>query len=376
MQPTPSQADDLIARAAAALRAGDKAAAAALLADAIRADPGQPRAWLWLSGAVPTAAEQRFCLERAAALDPSLSAAQRGLAALAAVAPARPALLTPAPPAPSPRPAPAGPPALAGPIPPPARSIPPARAAPPPIVPPAPAPARPAQPVAPAPLPPAPPPPAPRAELDPRAGYLNPWVWIWAQPGPALRSAICGRSALETIALAGLAGINGVLAWAALRGLGAGAPPASLLLLALLAGPPLALGALLLGGVILRIAGRWLGGRGVTGGVRAALAWAGAPLVAGLPIWVLQLALLPGASFGGARATGATGLLAAVAGAIHIVLWAWAALLAVLGVAEAHRFGPLRGALTWLAAGVLMAGGAALVLAGAALIILLRTSAG
>jgi hypothetical protein len=149
-------------------------------------------------------------------------------------------------------------------------------------------------------------------------------------------------------------------------------PPASLLLLAVLAGPPLGLAALLLGGVLLRIAGRWLGGRGATSPLRAALAWAGAPLALGLPLWVMQLALLPGPSFGGARATGAAALLVALIQATHWVLWAWAALLAVLGVAEAHRVGPLRGALTWLAAAATLVGGAALVLGGAALIIQLR----
>src|SRR5690606_22449805 len=151
-----------------------------------------------------------------------------------------------------------------------------------------------------------------------------------------------------TALLGGLEGVCALLTWAALRGLGAQAPAAMLLLLALVVGPIVGLSGLVMAGVLLRGAGRWLGGQGGSGEVRAGLAWAGLPLLAGLPLWLVQLALLPAASFGGEAPAGVGLVLATICGAIHAGLWLWAALLAILGVAEAHRFGPLRGALTWV----------------------------
>src|SRR5215470_12061485 len=89
MEPTqppssPSDPASLLTQAVDALRAGDKARARDLLGQAIRLNPADDRAWLWLSGAVETDDERRRCLERALQLNPRNEAARRGLAALAA----------------------------------------------------------------------------------------------------------------------------------------------------------------------------------------------------------------------------------------------------------------------------------------------------
>ena len=74
----------LLAQGIAALKAGDRAGARDLLAQAIRLNPTDERSWLWLSGAVETDDERRRCLERVLQINPQHAAARRGLAALAA----------------------------------------------------------------------------------------------------------------------------------------------------------------------------------------------------------------------------------------------------------------------------------------------------
>lgn len=80
----------------AALQTGDKHRARDLLIAAATQDLQDVQTWLWLSGAVATPAEQRYCLERVQAIDPEHAAAGRGLSLLANVAAVSP--LPPPPP--------------------------------------------------------------------------------------------------------------------------------------------------------------------------------------------------------------------------------------------------------------------------------------
>ncbi|HEY1013587.1 MAG TPA: tetratricopeptide repeat protein, partial [Herpetosiphonaceae bacterium] len=63
LPPSSSDSSALRQRGIAALQAGDPAQARALLTEALRTDPADPAAWIWLSGAVSEIAERRFCLE-------------------------------------------------------------------------------------------------------------------------------------------------------------------------------------------------------------------------------------------------------------------------------------------------------------------------
>jgi DNA helicase-2/ATP-dependent DNA helicase PcrA len=62
-----------------ALQAGDRARARALLSAAIRQDPDDEKAWLWLSGAVESDAGRMECLRRVLAINPDHAAARSGL---------------------------------------------------------------------------------------------------------------------------------------------------------------------------------------------------------------------------------------------------------------------------------------------------------
>ena len=82
----PTSNDDverLLREGIGALKAGDNARARELLGQAIRHNPRDERAWLWLSGAVETDAERQQCLERVLTLNPQNAAARNGLAMLA-----------------------------------------------------------------------------------------------------------------------------------------------------------------------------------------------------------------------------------------------------------------------------------------------------
>lgn len=298
--------EQLTTHGIAALRAGDRASARASLVAALQVNPGDARAWLWLSGALDAPAEQRYCLERALVLDPASAAARQGLAMLSGVVARRPAML-------------------------------PCEAETPPV----------SQPT------------------------VRPWRAIWWRPWAALRAAAAAPAPLSAALRAALSGVSALFAWAAWRGLGAEARPGEVLVIVLLAGVPLGLAALIIGGVLLRTSGQWLGGRAGARQVRAVLALAFAPVAGGLPLWLLQLALLPAASFGGLPLAAQGPLLWLCWGA-HGLLWLWAAGLSVVGLAAAHGISPWRAAASWLLAGLIVAGGIGVLFGGSALVIGLR----
>ncbi|NNJ12124.1 DUF4352 domain-containing protein [Chloroflexales bacterium ZM16-3] len=66
----------------AALKAGDKAQARVLLLQAVKDDPNDELAWLWLSGSVELDGQRRDALERVLAINPANEGARKGLALL------------------------------------------------------------------------------------------------------------------------------------------------------------------------------------------------------------------------------------------------------------------------------------------------------
>jgi hypothetical protein len=296
-----------VAAGIAALRSGDRARARALLIAALQTTPADATAWLWLSGALHDPAEQRYCLERALAADATLMPAQRGLTELAGVVARAPVEFDQV----------TVPSAQA--------TVPSAQAT------------------------------VPSAQAARSTPEIVPARAIWTQPRAALQVALAERSPWETGFLAALVGMSGVLAWAAQDNLGDQLRPVEIIGMAALVGPWLGLIGLILAGVLLRSSGRWLGGHGGSGAVRAALAWAGAPLIAGILLWLVQLILLPQASFTSLPVAPLPALLALICGVLHSGLALWAAWLSLVGLATAHGFSVLRAAWSWVLAGLLIA---------------------
>lgn len=102
--------NELVDRAIVAIRRGEKTWGRDLLVRALRDDPGNERAWLWMSAVVVTAAEQRYCLALVIELNEENWDARAGLAALGRGAARRPIDLSEAAPvmAPPPHPLRAG----------------------------------------------------------------------------------------------------------------------------------------------------------------------------------------------------------------------------------------------------------------------------
>jgi membrane protein YdbS with pleckstrin-like domain len=77
-------ASDLTRAGIAALKSGNQARARQLLRAALRRNPDDSRAWLWLSGAVTTDQARVVCLQQVLRIEPENEAATRGLVRLAA----------------------------------------------------------------------------------------------------------------------------------------------------------------------------------------------------------------------------------------------------------------------------------------------------
>lgn len=74
-----SDIDNLLKEGIAALKAGQRVRARALLQEVVREQPDNVAAWLWLSGTVDTDNERRECLERVLEVDPDNPHAKKGL---------------------------------------------------------------------------------------------------------------------------------------------------------------------------------------------------------------------------------------------------------------------------------------------------------
>lgn len=278
----------LLEQGRAALQSGDRARARALLMAAVRTNPQSATAWLWLSGVLETPAQQRECLQRALALEPDNLVVQRGLAALqrAEVAPPLPAI----------RPGSEG--------------------------------------VSP-------------STVTTRAERPSPQP-DWQQEQAQELDDLPLPTPLISLLLLILGGIGVVLTWAAMRQIGAEIPRWAILAIALVAGPLLALIGLLFLGVLLRMAGRSLGGQGDSNRVQAGLALAAAPQVVGLVIWLIQLLFIPAASFGGGSSSRMQILATMVCWGLHSLLALISLYLGVAGIASAHRISMARALATWL----------------------------
>jgi hypothetical protein len=80
----PPTVDQLLDESISAYKQKDHDTAAKLLAQAIKMEANNERAWLWLSGVVATDAERLFCIKRILAINPNNEVAQYGLTLLPA----------------------------------------------------------------------------------------------------------------------------------------------------------------------------------------------------------------------------------------------------------------------------------------------------
>ncbi|MGQ9547665.1 MAG: zinc-ribbon domain-containing protein [Roseiflexus sp.] len=75
----PPDVHRMVTDAITTIRSGDKARGQMLLAQALRIDPRNETAWLWMASLAETPERQRECLERALAINPNNETARRAL---------------------------------------------------------------------------------------------------------------------------------------------------------------------------------------------------------------------------------------------------------------------------------------------------------
>jgi len=182
----------------------------------------------------------------------------------------------------------------------------------------------------------------------------SPWLSIWTRPRATLRLILDTDPRRGVFRLAALGGIVESLSLATRQGLGDTYSIPVLLTLATAGGAAAGLLGIVIFTAALSLTGRWLGGRGGSVEVRAALAWANVPGIWGLLLWLPRAALLGGEIFhpapagiqGNPPALLLYGLLQILQ--VLIALWGFAISLKCLG--EAHAFS------AWRALGALILG--------------------
>ena len=119
----------------------------------------------------------------------------------------------------------------------------------------------------------------------------SPWFTMWIRPRATIRRLIDIDGDPRILLLAGLAGIADVLSTASLRSQGDKISLAAILGIAVIAGPIKGIIQLYIGGFLLGLTGRWIGGKANSETIRATLAWCSVPIVWSLLLLPPELAL-------------------------------------------------------------------------------------
>jgi hypothetical protein len=121
---------------------------------------------------------------------------------------------------------------------------------------------------------------------------FHPFKTIWTSPRKTIRRIVATDPTLHVILLACLAGIGSVLDRASMRSQGDKVSVEMILGIAIFVGPLGGLFSLWMFSHLIRISGTWIGGVAPRAHLKAAMAWASVPSIAGLPLWIVSFALM------------------------------------------------------------------------------------
>ena len=188
---------------------------------------------------------------------------------------------------------------------------------------------------------------------------LNPWLSIWFRPRATIRYIISTDPTYRVYSLAALGGISKVLDRAMSRAWGDSMAWYWIVLLVLVGGPVAGVFGLYIGGAIFRWVGSKLGGAATSEEVRAAIAWASLPGIAGLVFIIPYLIFLRSEAFTSetprldaiVAQSPAWAILVSLLGiyliVIGVVLSLWQLVLLSKTLGEVHGFSAWRGFLTY-----------------------------
>jgi hypothetical protein len=120
----------------------------------------------------------------------------------------------------------------------------------------------------------------------------SPWVTMLFSPRATIRHIIDTGRGGEVSLLVVLSGVVFGLARMADRSAGEKEDLSTIIIFSAILGPILNSLMFVIGSALLRGTGSWLGGRASTPEIRAAMAWSTVPVIYGLPLWVVMIALM------------------------------------------------------------------------------------
>lgn len=176
---------------------------------------------------------------------------------------------------------------------------------------------------------------------------LNPWFSMWIKPRATIQQIVDTNPEYLVLLLAMLGGVSQGLDRATGQSLGDQMPLMAVLGVAIVGGAVGGIIQLYIGGALLRWTGGWIGGQATSQYLRTAVAWSNVPLVWGLIIWVLAIAVFRQELFSDAmpRTEADPRLLYVLLafGVINITLGIWSVVLLVKGVAQVQGFSAWKG---------------------------------
>lgn len=119
----------------------------------------------------------------------------------------------------------------------------------------------------------------------------RPFVTIWRRPRETIRAVVAHNPRRMVTLIACLLGVDEVLGRAAMRDAGMKFSLGIILAVALVLGPLVGIFMMWLKSVLIGWTGGWLGGLGRYEAIKAAVVWAGIPVLFALPFWIPCIAI-------------------------------------------------------------------------------------
>lgn len=171
---------------------------------------------------------------------------------------------------------------------------------------------------------------------------LNPWTSMWLQPRATIRQILREDPEQGVYLLAGVAGISKAWDRAVSQSSGDDISFLTVVVVGAIVGYLAGILSLYIGAALIRGTGSWIGGRGESEDLRAAVAWSNVPVVWVFPLWLIEMAVFRSELFTTATprldANPSLGLLLAGLGVLEIIAGVWGFVLMLKTVGEVQGF--------------------------------------
>ena len=170
---------------------------------------------------------------------------------------------------------------------------------------------------------------------------INPWKEVWLHPRNTIKAILKYDPKYMVLPLAALAGIaNNALDFESMDAIVGGSSFIGSAFVAALLG----IVSLYISGFLLRLTGRWINGKANSLKLRAAIAWAGVPVVTSLLLFIPLFFALNSESFG----------ILSVSSIAFMILGVWSLVLQVGMISEIQKFSIWKAILNIILAGIVI----------------------